>query len=438
MRTAPYRRVLRTPGAPSLYILALLARIPVAAAPAALTLRVVLGLHQGFAHSGLIAAAAGLGMAAGAPLLGHMVDHRGARTALALTTAAQALFWVGAATLPYGWLIPAALVGGALSLPVFSLARQAIAALLPEGDRQAGLSLDSMGVEISYSIGPALGVVAVTRMDSSTAMLIIGASLVLAGVGLFVLNPPTAPDPEDSAQDAFAPESAGGRRPSDTGPLDTRPLDTGPVNSTDRPGRGLGGMLGLGPVAMAALAATMGATFALSGTDISLTASMRAFGHIELLGVVFAVWCLASLVGGFVYGTMPTNRDPLLLLVLLASLTVLLALAGSWWSLLLLTIPSGVFCAPLLASTAHVITSTVAPARRGRALGIHTSSLTLGNAAGAPLAGWAVDRWSPPAGFVTVGVLGTLIAVSALAASRRRQRKREPAPAIGLGARDLL
>jgi MFS family permease len=423
VRTAPYRRVLRTPGAPSLYILALLARIPVAAAPAALTLRVVLGLHQGFAHSGLIAAAAGLGMAGGAPLLGRMVDHRGARTALALTTAAQALFWVGAATLPYGWLVPAALLGGALSIPVFSLARQAIAALLPEGDRQAGLSLDSMGVEISYSIGPALGVVAVTRLDSSTAMLIIGASLVLAGAGLFVLNPPTAPDREESAQDGFEPESAGGRRPSDLG---------------DRPGRGLGGILGLGPVAMAALAATMGATFALSGTDISLTASMRAFGHIELLGVVFAVWCLASLVGGFVYGTMPTNRDPLLLLLLLASLTVLLALAGSWWSLLLLTIPSGVFCAPLLASTAHVITSTVAPERRGRALGIHTSSLTLGNAAGAPLAGWAVDRWSPPAGFVTVGVLGTLIAVAALAASRRRQSKREPAPAMGLGASDLL
>ena len=41
---------------------------------------------------------------------------------------------------------------------------------LPDPDRQAGMSLDSMSVEVSYSIGPALGVVAVTRLGSSTAM----------------------------------------------------------------------------------------------------------------------------------------------------------------------------------------------------------------------------------------------------------------------------
>ncbi|MCL2395432.1 MAG: MFS transporter, partial [Acidimicrobiaceae bacterium] len=189
----PYRRVLRTPGAPSLYILALVARIPVAAAPPALTLRVVLGLHQGFARSGLIAASVGIGMAVGAPLLGRLIDHRGARAALALTVVAQALFWVGAATLSYEWLLPIAFVGGALSIPVFSLARQAVAALLPDADRGAGMSLDSMGVELSYSIGPALGVVAVTRLGSATAMLVIGASLVLAGAGLFLRNPATTP-----------------------------------------------------------------------------------------------------------------------------------------------------------------------------------------------------------------------------------------------------
>ncbi|MBO0694158.1 MAG: MFS transporter, partial [Acidimicrobiaceae bacterium] len=291
------------------------------------------------------------------------------------------------------------------------------------GDRQAGLSLDSMGVEISYSIGPALGVVAVTRLGSSPAMLVIGASMVAAGAGLFLLNPPTTSERDNEEPSAVEP-----------GPATER----APTKAWDRPGRGLGGVLGLGPAAMAALVATMGATFALSGTDISLTASMRSFGHIELLGVVFAVWCFASLAGGFVYGTMPRAQDPLLLLMLLAGLTVLLALAGSWWSLLLLTIPSGVFCAPLLSSTAQVITDTVAPARRGRALGIHTSALTLGNAAGAPLAGLAVDHWSPPSGYITVGVLGALLGLAALAASRRRQVKQVSDEAVGLSAGDLL
>jgi MFS family permease len=457
VRTVPYRRVLRTPGAPSLYGLALVARIPVAAAPAALTLRVVLGLHKGFAQSGLIAAAVALGMAAGAPVLGRLVDHRGARTVLALTSVAQALFWVGAATLPYGWLVPVAVLGGVLSLPVFSLARQAITALLPAADRRAGLSLDSMGVEISYSIGPALGVLAVTRLGSATAMLVIGASLTLAGAGLFLLNPATNTDPDSASEDTVSEDTAFKDTALedaafDEGPAgfedstaavvrEATPIERRTTGAWERPTRGLGGILGLGPAAMAALVATMGATFALSGTDISLTASMRSFGHISLLGVVFAVWCFASLAGGFVYGTMPRGRDPLLLLVGLAGLTVLLALAGSWWALMLLTIPSGLFCAPLLASTANVIAGTVEPRRRGRALGIHTSALTLGNAAGAPLAGWAVDRWSPPSGFVTVGALGTLLAVAALVAGRRRYAKplhQDTDEAVGLGAGDLL
>jgi predicted MFS family arabinose efflux permease len=388
MRTDPYRRVLRVPGARSLYGLSLIARIPVTAAPTALTLRVVLGLHRNFAESGLVAASVALGAALGAPLLGRLVDQRGARTALVLTTVSQGIFWTAAAWLSFYWLAPIAFVGGALSLPAFSLSRQAIAAMLPVGDRQAGMSLDSMSVEVSYSLGPALGVVAVTQLGSATAMLVIGASLVLAGVGLIAIDPQTTS-------------------------RDTAEEEAGATAVTSRSWL-------LAPASVAALVATFGATFALSGADISFTAAMRAFGHVSLLGVVIAVWCLASLVGGFVYGTMSRRRDPLLLLFLLAVLTIPLALAGSWWVLLLLTIPSGIFCAPLLSSTADVMARVSPPDSRGRAMGVHTSALTFGSALGAPLAGLAIDRWSPASGFVAVGVLGALLALLALALVRLR------------------
>jgi predicted MFS family arabinose efflux permease len=399
VRTAPYGRVLRVPGTRPLYGLALVSRIPVTAAPTALTLRVVLGMHKGFAESGLVAAAVALGMACGAPLLGRLVDRRGARTVLILTTLAQALFWGLAGRLAYTGLVPAAFVAGALSLPVFSLTRQAIAALLPASDRQAGMSLDSMSVEISYSIGPALGVVAVTRLGSSAAMLIIGAAVVVAGIGLILFDPPTAPIDD---------------------PLETSGPRT--ATSTTTATTGSGGWLT--PLAVAALVATSGATLTLSGTDIALTASMRAFGHVGLLGLVVATWCLASLAGGFVYGTMPRRRDPLLLLVLLAALTVIMVLAGSWWALLLLSIPSGLFCAPLMSSTVEVIAGSVPPAMRGRALGVHTSALTLGSAAGAPLTGWAIDQTSPSTGFVAIGALGTILALGALAVRRHRSSRR--------------
>jgi predicted MFS family arabinose efflux permease len=401
VRTDPYQRVLGVPGIRAVYGLNLLARIPVTAAPTALTLRVVLGLHRGFAASGLVAAAVALGAAAGSPLIGRMIDRRGARATLALTTVAQIIFWSAASVLPFTWLIPAAFAGGALSLPVFSLARQSVAALLTPGDRQAGLSLDSMSVEISFAIGPAMGVVAVTRLGSAPAMLVIGAAVAVAGLGLIALDPPTiGPD-----------EGPVGRRAADAQAAD------------DRAARWLT------PTAVAALLATAGATFTLSGTDIGLTASMRAFGHVGLLGVVVATWCMASLIGGFTYGLLHRRLEPLLLLILLAGLTVLLALAGSWWALLILAVPSGLFCAPLLSSTAEVMTR-VPPERRGRSLGLHTSALTLGNAAGAPLAGAAVDRWSPAGGFVTIGVLGAVLAALTLGAVHLRRNRLGPREAM--------
>lgn len=425
MHTAPYRRVLATPGARPLYALAMLARIPPAATGVALSLRVVLGLHGNFARSGLLATALALGMALGAPFLGRAVDRRGARPVLALTTVTQILFFLGAALLPYAWLVPAAVVGGALSLPVWSLTRQAIAALLPTDDRQTGLAFDSMCVEVAYSIGPALAVVAVTRLGSAPTMLVMGASMAVAGAGLFLLDPPTVPTAPPEPTDLEAPELEA--------PESEEPGCAG--SATGRQ------VLGLSPKAIAALTATLGAAFSLAGTDLSLTAQMRAFGHVGLLGVVLVTWCLASLVGGFVYGGMRRSRDPLLLLVALAGLTVLLALAGSWWALLLLTIPSGFFCAPLLASVANVMTSSVSPRERGRALGIQTSALTLGGAVGAPLAGWAIDHWSPAAGFVTVGLAGVVVAAIGLAASHltrardTRAQPREPAISSRIGIR---
>jgi MFS family permease len=398
MRFAPYARVLRAPGLRALYGLALVARIPVTAAPIALTLRVVLGLHRGFAEAGLVAAAVALGMACGAPLLGHVVDRRGARTVLLITTVSQAVFWVVASRLSYEWLVPAAFVGGSFSLPVFSLIRQALAALLPEQDLQAGMSLDSMSVELSYSVGPALGVIVVTRLGSSTAMLVIGAAVVIAGIGLMWFNPLTS-------HHQSAPATPVGELQHGALGVD-RPIaasTTAEVSSS-----------WLTPVTIAALLATSGATLTLSGTDIALTASMRAFGHVGILGLVIAAWAFASMVGGFIYGTMSRRWDPLLLLTCLGSLTVLMFLAGSWWTLLLLTIPSGLFCAPLMSSTAEVIAASVSSERRGRALGVHTSALMFGSAAGAPLTGAVIDGTSPGVGFVAIGVLGTVLAVGAL------------------------
>jgi predicted MFS family arabinose efflux permease len=56
---------------------------------------------------------------------------------------------------------------------------------------------------------------------------------------------------------------------------------------------------------------------------------------------------------------------------------------------------------------------------------LHSSALTIGNAAGASLVGVVVDRVSPRSGFVGIGVLGLLLALLGLLAQARRGRVRE-------------
>ena len=163
MRLDPFRLVLRRPGTRSLLVVSSIARVPVVAAPIVLTLHVVLGLHRGFAASGLVAAVTALGAAVGAPLLGRVIDRLGLRLVLVVTTLVQGVFWATAGLLPYGGLLPAALVAGLLALPVFTLTRQALAALVPPAERQAGYALDSMSVELSFAVGPALGIVLLTQ-----------------------------------------------------------------------------------------------------------------------------------------------------------------------------------------------------------------------------------------------------------------------------------
>src|SRR5687768_4484840 len=95
------------------------------------TLHVVSSLKLGYGAAGSVGAAMTIGAAIGAPLLGRLVDWRGLRLVLVITELAEGVFWSVAPELPYAALLAAAAVAGLLSLPVFSIVRQSIAALVP-------------------------------------------------------------------------------------------------------------------------------------------------------------------------------------------------------------------------------------------------------------------------------------------------------------------
>lgn len=398
MDLAPYRAVLAIPGVARLTLLAMVARTPTVTVGLILTLHVVLGLGLGYGPAGLVGAAATIGTAVGAPVLGRIVDLYGLRRMLRITTVIQAGYWSVAPWLPYPALLATAFLGGFFMVPVFSVVRQALAAMVPEAQRRAAYSLDSMSVELCFMVGPIVAVLIATTTSTRIALFVLGALVVGSGVLLHHLNPPVKSDQ----------------------PAKARP----PARSW------------LGPALLAMFVTACATTIVLAGTDVAVVAALQSTGQVGWIGLVLALWGFYSLVGGFVYGSL--HRDPSVttLALALGLVTIPIGLVGnSWWALSLALIPAGALCAPTLAALTNEISRLAPESVRGLVMGLQGSAMTAGFAIGAPLGGSVTDAWSPSWAFVVTGAAGTALAVVALVMSpttRRRtahEARREPEPA---------
>ncbi|MGH8963306.1 MAG: MFS transporter [Jatrophihabitantaceae bacterium] len=393
MHLAPYRSVLRIPGMRLFMLVALVARIPGTAAGTAMTLSVVLDRHRGYGAAGAVAAAFTVGLAIGSPLLGRTVDRRGPRPVLVLTGLCAAAFWTTAPLLPYSALLLVAVAGGALQVPVMGLVRQSLAARVPEEQRHQAYSLDSMSVEISFMVGPALAVLLITQLgDGVSTLRALGAALFVSAAVLWTYNPRVTTG--DGAPEPAPPRSTW-----------------------------------LGPQFLLVLGVGVAATTVLAGTDVSIVATLRAGGQIEWAGLTVIVWCAASLVGGFITGAMPKPLGMLTLMTLLGAATIPVGLAHAWPLLALALIPAGLACAPTVAQTVVAVSRAVPESARGEAIGLHSAALTIGNAVGAPLAGSVIDHSSSAFGFAVVGAIGTTGAVGASGLLALRRIRRQPLPA---------
>jgi MFS family permease len=400
MSLAAYHRVLALPGVRSLTLLGVLARIPHTAISMVLTLHVVLSLDRGYGDAGLVVGAFTVGAAVGAPWRGRAVDRLGLRRALVPSLVVEAVVWSSAPWLPFEALVGAVVLAGLLGLPVFTVIRLSLSVLVPEPQRRTAYALDSMAVEGSFMVGPALGVLVATHGSTTVAMMLLGGATVVAGVALMVVDPPTR-----SAAEASGAASASG---------------TPAVGD-----RGPAGRVPVSAALLAVLGATAAATLVLAGTDVAIVAELRTHDALDLTGLIMVAWCGSSLLGGLVYGAAPRGIPPLALLLALAALTVPIGLASSPLVLCLAVLPAGALCAPLISATAEAVARLVPERVRGEAMGWHGSALTAGSAAGAPVAGFAIDGIAPWAGFAVVGVTGAVLAVIGLALvaiHRRRAR----------------
>ncbi|MFI6309626.1 MFS transporter [Nocardia fusca] len=368
--------MLGRPRVRALMIIGVLGRIPSSAALVTLTLHVVTGLGGGYAAAGIVAAAATAGSAVGAPLTGRLIDRHGLRTVVLLTTATEAAFWLSAPWLPIPILVVAVFIGGAAGLPVTTIVRLSLSAATPATQHRPVFAIDAVSTDLAYILGPLAGI-ALTLHSSVLALWTLGAGWILTGVGLWLLNPSTTSPIRESAHE----------RPRHSCWFDRR--------------------------LAAVLAATAISATTAVATELWLVASLESSGRSAVVAVMYGVWAAASAAGGFLYGVLPRTPGFFVLSLSLGVATLPLALADAWWSYLALLVPAGLCCAVPVVAGVEWISVTTPAEISGTALGLHSSALTVGMAAGTPLIGLLIDTTSPSMAIAFIAAANIVITAGA-------------------------
>ncbi len=354
---AAYRDVLRLPGVGAVTALAFGARIPATAVGVTVTLHVVLTLGHGFAAAGLVAAAITTGMAVGAPVLGVVVDRFGLRPAVLTSLVVSAAFWTVAPLLDYGLLLVVAFAGR----PVRTTG---VLADPPDPRRGRARGQAPAGVRAGLDVGRDV-------IHDRTR----------AGLAADARAGQHGHDAADRRGVRAGRDRAAGARPA-------RQHGRAPARGR-RDHRCASGCAA--PLVGALLAITA-AIVAIMGTELAFIAALTRGGEAWAIAVVNAVWCVASLVGGFAYGAARRSISLPVLLGALGVATLPAALGGPWWSFALLLLGAGLCTAPTLAAGSNAVAELGSERVRGIVTGLQGSATTAGMAIATPLSGAAGRR----------------------------------------------
>jgi MFS family permease len=386
------------PGMAPTMLVMFTARLPFSAMGVTMTLHVLTDLGRSYAAAGLVGATTMLGSAMGGPLVGRMLDRYGLRPIVALCGTASATYWISVPHLPYPVLLAIGVPVGFLAMPVGSVAKQVIAALVPQTHRRTAYSLDAISLESSFMIGPAVSIVLATQFSSTVALTAVGTAFGLTALAIIWVNPPIRHDKQPRANRGLQPR--------------LRDWIT--------------------PRLVTALLIAASANFVLSGMELSALAALRESGEVAWTGVVLAVMVVASLIGGLLHGGVKRSLSQLPLMLALAVLTIPIGLLDHpWWLLAIALIPANLACAPTLAASTETMSAEAPERVRGEAMGMQDLASRLGITLGNPLVGLLIDHSNAAIGFVGAGMGGLLFAASGILVHHwmsSRLRCRPPAP----------
>lgn len=394
MGLAAYRSVLRLPAVRRVLLVGMVIRIPLWAGNVVLTLHVVTHLHESYGPAGALSGAATVALAISAPWRGRRLDRLGLRRAVLPSLVVLSACWSVAPFVSYWPLLFLAFFANLFNVPSFTAVRQALIHVTDESQRRAALAIDSVAIEITFMIGPALGVLAATYWPTPWALFVCEFCSILGGAVLWLADPPLRHEADAEA----------GRK----NPIPLRAWMTTPV--------------------IAILTMSAAATIVLTGTDVGVVAALRDMHHQSWIGWELAVWGLGSAIGGAVYGALRRGLPVALLLALLAGTTLPVIAARDAVVMAVLLFVAGLCCAPTITAAVDALSRAVPERVRGEALGWHGSAMTAGGAIGAPLAGLAIDASGWHGGFVLPSLIGLGLAGLGAFALRGHPRPAEAEP----------
>lgn len=371
-----YARTLRVRGLRRVLVLGVILRAPTFAAAVVLTVHCVVHLGVSYTQAGVLTAAATLATTISGPWRGHLVDQYGLRKVVLPSVLATAACWSIAPFVAFGPLLVLAVIAGLLAIPTHAIIRQAVMAAVSENDRRSALTVDTALVEVAFIGLPMVAVWMGVHWGTPMALVTLQGVVVLAGLLLWSLNPPLQEPQPSASQESVSPR-----------------------------GRWLGRRFAL------VCLATLAVTTLLSGTDLAIFASVRAFNDVGRLGIVLGIWAAGSLVGGLIYGALDRPVPLFALLACLALATAPLAFARSLPVLAVLAFVAGLFCGPSVTASIDSAARRAPADRQGEAMGWHGAALTAGGTLGPLLAGVIIDSASWQDAFIALAVVGILVAV---------------------------
>ncbi|OJU41283.1 MAG: hypothetical protein BGN97_16250 [Microbacterium sp. 69-10] len=388
-----YVDLLRMPAVRDMFVLTLFSRTPMWAANVVLTLHVVGRLEESYAMAGLVTGVQAVCLGISGPYRGRRLDRLGLRRSALPSLIVVPACWVIAPWFGYWLLLPLAAIAGLFAVPTFAITRSVLIGNSDASQRNSAMALDGILSDITYILGPIIGVALASMLPTSVVLFILQIGAVAACLAIWVVNPPL--------HDADGPPP---------------PV----IETSSRWWRTvLPGWLGVRVVML--LGIGFAASFTLSGQSLSIVAAMIGWGSPQSVGWALALWGFGSLIGGFVFGIL--KRPPRAVFMLAAlgvSALLVLPSPGRGWFAVLVTL-TGAFSAPVVISVSSEVSRIVPFAHRGEAMSWLGTATIFGSAVGGPAAGLGLDALGWQGGML-VAAAGALVIAGIGLWGRRQPR----------------